>query len=103
MAFPRTVGTATACLCLVGASGVLLQRALVEPVSSGRPAALSTTAPLPPGAMEERAAARAALVRLCLDGLHDPAVGAYYRAAAAAHPALAAGIGRYCSLAPTAP
>lgn len=103
MAFPRTVGTVTACLCLFGASGVLLQRALVEPVSSGRPAALSTTtAPLPPGAMEERAAARAALVRLCLDGLHDPAVGAYYRAAAAAHPTLAAGIGPYCSLAPTA-
>jgi hypothetical protein len=53
--------------------------------------------------MVARAAARAALVRLCLDGLHDPAVGAYYRAAAAAHPTLAVGIGPYCSLAPTAP
>jgi hypothetical protein len=42
-------------------------------------------------------------VRLCLDGLQDPAVGAYYRAAAAAHPTLAAGIGPDCSLAPTAP
>jgi hypothetical protein len=53
--------------------------------------------------MVARAADRAALVRLCLDGLHDPAVGAYYRAAAAAHPTLAVGIGPYCSLAPTAP
>ena len=104
MALHRTVGTLTACLCLCGASGVLLHRALAEPVSSSRRTALSTTTvPLPPGAMEARAAARAALVRLCLDGLHDPAVGAYYRAAAAAHPTLAAGIGPYCALAPTVP
>lgn len=104
MAIPRTVGTVTACLCLFGASGVLLQRALAEPVSSSRSTVLSTTtAPLPAGGMEAHAAARAALVRLCVDGLHDPAVGAYYRAAVAAHPTLAAGIGPYCSLAPTAP
>lgn len=102
MAIPRTVGTVTACLCLFGASGVLLQRALAEPVSSSRRTALSTTtAPLPPGAMEARAAAGAAIVRLCLDGLHDPAVGAYSRAAAAPLATLAAGIGPYCS-APTA-
>jgi hypothetical protein len=104
MATPRTVGAVTACLCLFGASGVLLQRALAEPVSSSRPTAVSTTAAvLPPGEMVARAADRAALVRLCLDGLQDPAVGAYYRAAAAAHPTLAAGIGPDCSLAPTAP
>ena len=78
--------------------------ALAEPVSSSRRTAVSTTTVLlPPGAMEARAADRAALVRLCLDGLHDPAVGAYYRAAVAAHPTLAAGIGPDCSLAPTAP
>ena len=52
--------------------------------------------------MEASAATRTALVRLCLDGPHDPAAGAYYRAAAAAHPTLAAGIGPY-SLAPKAP
>jgi hypothetical protein len=105
MAISRTVGAVTACLCLFGASGVLLQRALAEPVSSSRPTAVSTTTALllPPDAMVARAADRAALVRLCLDGLQDPAVGAYYRAAAAAHPTLAAGIGPDCSLAPTAP
>jgi hypothetical protein len=53
--------------------------------------------------MEAGAAARAALVGLCLDGLHDPAVGAYDRAAAAAPPTVAAGIGPYCSLGPTVP
>ena len=86
------------------ASGVLLQRALAEPVSSSHRTAVSTTtALLPPGAMVARAADRAALVRLCLDGLHDPAAGAYYLAAAAAHPTLAAGIGPDCSLAATTP
>jgi hypothetical protein len=30
MAISRTVGTVAACLCLFGASGVLLQRALAE-------------------------------------------------------------------------
>jgi|SRR5262245_12177124 len=104
MAIPRTFGAVTACLCLFGASGVLLQRALADPVSSSRRTAVSTTtAPLPPGALEVVAADRAVLVRLCLDGLDDPAVGAYYRAAAAAHPTLAAGIGPDCALAPTAP
>jgi hypothetical protein len=104
MAIPRTVGTVAACLCLFGASGVLLQRALAQPVSSSRRTAVSTTTvPLPPGAMEARAADRAVLVRLCLDGLRDPAAGAYFRAAAAAHPTLAAGIGPDCSLAPPAP
>jgi hypothetical protein len=104
MAVPRTVATVTAGLCLFGASGVLLQRALDEPAPNDRLAPVSTTsAPLPPGEVEVRAADRAVLVRLCLEGLHDPAMGAYYRAAAAAQPALAAGIGADCSLAPPAP
>jgi hypothetical protein len=50
-----------------------------------------------------RAADKAVLVQLCLDGLGDPEANAYYQRARAALPSLAEGIGADCRLDPSAP
>jgi hypothetical protein len=58
----------------------------------------ATTAPMPMEELVMRAADKAALVQLCLDGLGDPEAAAYYQQARAAHPDLAEGIGPDCQL-----
>jgi len=50
-----------------------------------------------------RAADKAVLVQLCLEGLGDPEANAYYLRARAAVPRLAEGIGADCRLDATAP
>lgn len=78
------------------ASGLLLNDAWSNPAPTVVPSA--TTTPLPTDAVAIHAANRAALVMLCEAGLSDPAAQATYRATAAAHPDIAAGIGNDCSL-----
>jgi hypothetical protein len=53
--------------------------------------------------MVVRAADKAVLVQLCLDGLGDPEANAYYQRARAAVPSLAEGIGADCRLDSTTP
>ena len=59
---------------------------------------LHSAAPLPLEEVVARAAARAALVRLCEEGLSNPEAKAQYERARAAHPRDAAGIGPDCLL-----
>jgi hypothetical protein len=58
----------------------------------------ATTAPMPMEDLVVRAAERAALVQLCVDGLGDPEAAAQFQRARAAHPGLAEGIGPDCQL-----
>jgi hypothetical protein len=58
----------------------------------------ATTAPMPMEDLVVRAAEKAALVQLCVDGLGDPEAAAEYQRARAAHPDLAEGIGPDCQL-----
>jgi hypothetical protein len=75
-----------------------------QAVAPSRPGTATTTAP--PGTdtplavkdAVERADRRAALVRLCLAALGDPAANAYYHLARAAQPTIADGIGPDCQL-----
>jgi hypothetical protein len=87
----------------ITASGVLLSQAwggASEPQTSNVPA---LQAPAPMGAIVAQAADRAALVQMCLDGLHDADTAARFTAAVAAHPALAVGIDANCDYVPLAP
>jgi len=101
------VVTRAAAVAVVGvglaASGVLLGQSW-----SGAPASPSapvTTAArsMPMDEVVVRAADKAVLVQLCLDGLGDPEANAYYQRARAALPSLAEGIGADCRLDPSAP
>jgi hypothetical protein len=64
------------------------------------PAPAVTTSTLTSGELVVRAADRAALVQLCIDGRNDPLAAAEYQQARAAHPDLAEGIGPECQLDP---
>jgi len=66
--------------------------------TSPRTSVTATTAPMPMEELVVRAADRAALIQLCLDGLDDPEAAADYERAQAAHPELAEGIGPDCQL-----
>lgn len=61
-------------------------------------APVTTTAPMPTEELVVRAAEKAALVQLCVDGLGDPEAAAEYQRARAAHPDMAEGIGPDCQL-----
>ena len=66
--------------------------------TSARAPVTETSQPMPLDEVVMRAAQRAALVELCLDGLDDPEAAATYQRAVAAHPGLAEGIGPDCQL-----
>lgn len=99
----------TGMVVIAAIGGALLTAAVVidGPGSSGEqdsatqaPATATTTPPAPTADMVARAADRAALVQLCVDGLADPEAAAEYQRARAAHPGLAEGIGPDCQLEP---
>lgn len=66
--------------------------------TSPRAPVTATTAPMPMEELVARAAEKAALVQLCVDGLGDPEAAAEYQRARAAHPDLAEGVGPGCQL-----
>jgi hypothetical protein len=90
---------------LAGVSAALLAGAVAVDragssgdVETSPRAPVTATAPMPMEDLVVRAAAKAALVQLCVDGLGDPEAAAEYQRARAAHPDLAEGIGPDCQL-----
>jgi len=101
MVVTRVAAVAMVCVGLA-ASGVLLTQSLSgAPASPSAPVATATNL-MPMGEVVARAADKAVLVQLCLDGLGDAGANAYYARARAAHPSLAEGIGPDCRLVPSA-
>ncbi len=81
----------------LAASGLLLTQASSDKASSPAVELISpTTSPLSTDAVAINAATRAGFVQMCLDGLHDASAQAKYRAAAAAHPTIAADLTADC-------
>jgi hypothetical protein len=101
MVVTRTAAVAAVSAGLI-ASGVLLSQSWVgdsvPPKAAATTLVTSGAAPLPIEEVVARAAARAALVRLCEEGLSNPEAKAQYERARAAHPRDAAGIGPDCLL-----
>lgn len=98
--------TRTGAVAVIGfglaASGALLTQSLAGERAPG-PLVATTTTPLPIEELVARAASKAALVQLCLDGFGDPEANAQYLRARAAHPDEADGIGPDCGLNVSAP
>jgi hypothetical protein len=80
----------------LAASGLLLTQASSDNPSSPAVELISPPSPLSTDAVAINAATRAGFVQMCLDGLHDPSALARYRAAAAAHPTIAADLTEDC-------
>jgi hypothetical protein len=80
----------------LAASGFLLTQASSDKRPSPADELISPTSPLSSDAIAINAATRAGFVQLCLEGLHDGSAYAKYRAAAAAHPTMAAGLTADC-------
>lgn len=99
--------TRTGAVAVIGfglaASGALLTQSLAGERAAPGPLVATTTTPLPIEELVARAASKAALVQLCLDGLGDPEANAQYLRARAAHPDEADGIGPDCRLNVSAP
>lgn len=100
------VMTRAAAVAIVGlglaASGVLLSQTWSGAASPSAPV-ITAARSMPMDEVVVRAADKAVLVRLCLEGLGDPEANAYYLRARAAVPRLAEGIGADCRLDATAP
>jgi len=98
MAITRVVVLA---MCGVGlaASGVLLSQSVTGAPASPSAPVTAATPLMPMEAAVVRAADRAVLLQLCLDGQDDGEAHAYYLRARAAHPGLSSGIGPDCRLA----
>jgi hypothetical protein len=101
------VMTRAAAVAMVGvglaASGVLLSQSWSgAPASPSAPVTTAATS-MPLDEVVVRAADKAVLVQLCVDGLGDPEANAYYQRARAAVPSLAEGIGADCRLDSSAP
>ncbi len=80
----------------LAASGFLLTQVPLDKAPSRADELISPTSPLSSDALVINAATRAGLVRLCLDGSHDGSGYAKSRAAAAAHPTVAADLTGDC-------
>jgi hypothetical protein len=98
--------TRAAALAMVGvglaASGVLLSQTWSGAASPSAPVTTAARS-MPMDEVVVRAANKAVLVQLCLDGLGDPEANAYYQRARAAVPSLTEGIGADCRLDSMAP
>ena len=80
----------------LAASGFLLTQVSSDNASSRADELTSPTSPLSSDAIAIDATARAGLVQMCLDGLHDGSAYAKYRAAAAADPTIGADVTGDC-------
>ena len=93
--------TRSIAVAVVGATvlsgSFLLSQALADAPVKSQPASASSTTQVPIDALVARAADVAGLEQMCLDGQHDAGAQARFQAAAAAHPVVAAQIGRDCS------